>query len=109
MKFKHRLSQNAITSAGFVLKDSAGNPLTIGGNNKLKCVIKLNSNGVILVDFWRIDPVSDPFAGTAGVVNSATPFNLIGLPTLSDGRTTIGQPTSVLKIPLLSRICNPAE
>ncbi len=98
-KFKHRLSQNAITNAGFVLRDGVGSPLIIGGNNRLKCVIKLNSSGVILVDFWRIDPATDPFAGQAGIVNSSTPFNLTTLPTLSDGRTTIGQPTRVLKVP----------
>lgn len=99
MKIKHLLSQNAITNAGFVLRDGAGNPLTIGGNNKLKCIIKLNSDGVILDDFWTIDPATDPFAGNIGVVNSTTLFNLAGLPTLSNDRTKIGQPTKVLKIP----------
>jgi hypothetical protein len=99
MKFKHKLSQNMITSSGFVLRDGAGNPLAIGGTNRLKCVIRLNSNGVILVDFWRINPATDPFAGVPGIVNSTTPFNLAALPTLSDGRATIGQPTRVLKVP----------
>lgn len=105
MKFKHRLSQKKIDDAGFVLQgyDSAtkkySESLKIGGTNRLRCIIKLDSKGNIFVDFWRIKPSKDGFKGQAGIVNSETYFSIDNLPKLSDGRAKIGDPTKVLCVP----------
>ena len=99
MRFKHKLSQNIITQAGFALRDGAGGILNIAPNAKLKCIIKLDSRGTIFVDFWQINPATDPYAGVVGIVNSNNPFSILTLPTLIDGRVQIGDPTRYLKVP----------
>lgn len=115
MKFKHKLSQKIITDAGFVLKDGAGQPLTIGGTGKLRCLIKLDSKGNILVDFWQIShgtftkrhmlfwkktyTLIDAYRGQNGIVNSQTSFNIDKPSTLTDRREFIGDPTKVLYVP----------
>ena len=105
IKFSHRLSQKKIDNAGFVLL--ASNPATgkytdilkIGGTNRLGCIIKLDRDGNIFVDFWQIKSNKDGFKGQAGIVNSETNFNIDNLPKLSDGRTKVGEPTKVLYVP----------
>jgi len=127
MKFKHRLSQNKIHSKGFVLLNPTADgksfdTLRIGGKNgksKLSCIIKLDSKGNILVDFWSIpDTITkrhwifwkktyiDEFQGDNSFisngtyyVNSGTSFNIDKPTTLSDGRKLIGYSTKVLCVP----------
>jgi hypothetical protein len=121
MKFKHRLNQKKIDDAGFVLLNWNPNSkvesdtLKIGGDNKLRSIIKLDSKGNILVDFWQIksgqgfkrkwifwkEQVSeiDPFINQSKIVNSQTPYNIDNPPKLKDGRNSIGKATGVLRIP----------
>ncbi len=125
MKFKHRISQKRINDAGFVLlnwnpnsnggKGGYTDTLKIGDDNKLRSIIKLDSKGNILVDFWQIksgqgfkrkcifwkDQISeiDPFKSQIKFVNSQTPYNIDNPPKLTDGRNSIGKTTKVLPIP----------
>jgi hypothetical protein len=113
-KFKHKLSQSAIDKAGFSLYNGK-EKIKIGGTNKLRCVIKLDSKGNILVDFWQISSGAgfnrkwmfwkeavaelDPYKGQKEYVNSETVFDIENLPKLKDERNKIGDPTKVLCIP----------
>lgn len=99
VKFKYKLSQKAIDNAHFTLKNGANGTLKICEGVKLRCILKLDSKGTILVDFWRILPKSDSCKGMSGIVNSETPFNIESLPKLIDGRDSIGKPTRKLKVP----------
>ncbi|MCA6516206.1 MAG: hypothetical protein IM577_11505 [Chitinophagaceae bacterium] len=125
MKFKHRLSQKRIYDAVFVLlnwnptsnsgKGGYTDTLEIGGDNKLRSIIKLDSKGNILVDFWQIKSGQgfnrkwifwkeqiveiDPFKNQSKIVNSQTPYNIDNPPKLTDGRNSIGKATGVLRIP----------
>lgn len=106
--FKYKLSQKTINNKGFVLKDQTQNKiLYIGHKQKLKCSIKLNSSGKILVDFWQIlnktkkckREVSDKHRDQIDTINSAMAFDLDKLPILYDNRDSIGKPTKALFVP----------
>lgn len=120
IKFKHKLSQKKIDNAVFVLvnynskTNKYSDTLEIGGDSKLRSIIKLDSKGNILVDFWQIShgPITtgrwfwkrtinvvDQYRGNDSIINSTTPYNIDNPPKLSDLRDSIGKPTRVLGIP----------
>src|SRR5688572_2461231 len=101
MKFHHKLSQEKINNAGFELRtnNSANQLMTIGGTEKLKCVIATDGKGTITVDFWSILNTTkhkDIYAGSATIVNSATTTTKF---ILSDNRISLGMPLRVLNVP----------
>lgn len=107
INFRHRLTQSRIDGADFTLNyydtsnpaDKKYRSIRIPDGATRSCIIKLDSKGNILVDFWRLIPDSDSNKGQDAFVNSDTPINVDFPIKLTDGRTKIGEPTKVLFVP----------
>lgn len=105
INFRHKLNQSNIDSAKFTLRtyDTSSSSkkykdiILIAEGSTLKCLIKLNSKGEILVDFWQI--TSDEHKGDSRYVNVDTPLNIDNPISLVDGRDKVGLPTRVLTVP----------
>lgn len=101
LRFHHNLWQGRLDDRYFELRtnDVASTLMTIGGTQKLKCLITTDGKGLIAVDFWQIEHTAkhpDPYRGRATIVNSSTQTTKFAL---TDKRSSLGLPTRVLKAP----------
>jgi len=105
-KFHHKLSQEIIDSAGFILrgktshftKDSISiddfKKMYVGKGLVRSCILSLDGKGGIAIDFWRIvDSLND---NVDTIVNRKTKTLSF---VLTDSRKNIGQATKVIKVP----------
>lgn len=105
-KFHHKLSQDIIDSAGFILRGKTSHftkdsiliddfkKMYIGSGRVRSCILSLDGKGGIAVDFWRIvDSLND---NIDTIVNRKTKTLSF---VLTDGRKSIGQATKVIRVP----------